>query len=218
MTIVWDGITLASTLKSEHVAYRHKLADAARDYHWERVLAILEESPELVNVTRPGGKALYTPLHQAAHGNAPTEVITQLLVHGAWRSLPNADGEHPVDVARKMGHGQLVSLLTPVYGYDISASELAALQRNLHVVILERAKDLVEEHQLRLPELSPLLEYFTDRMWFAIPGMYGGFDIWFEVQEGLTLMTDSWSRVVGGSGQRHKVTADGYELVDEGFV
>jgi hypothetical protein len=37
--------------------------------------------------------------------------------------------------------------------------------------------------------------------------------------EGETKLTsESWCRVVGGSGQRHEITAAGSRLVDEGFV
>ena len=45
--------------------------------------------------------------------------------------------------------------------------------------------------------------------------MYGGFDI--TLQEDY-LDVKSWSRVVGGSGQRHVITTAGAILVDEGFV
>lgn len=32
------------------------------------------------------------------------------------------------------------------------------------------------------------------------------------------LITDSWCRVVEGSGPRHEMTSAGSQLVDEGFV
>ena len=35
----------------------------------------------------------------------------------------------------------------------------------------------IEEHGLRLPELEPLLELGRPKMWFAVPGMYGGFQL-----------------------------------------
>ncbi|MEJ9077829.1 hypothetical protein WKY82_05350 [Gordonia malaquae] len=52
-------------------------------------------------------------------------------------------------------------------------------------------------------------------MRFAYPGMYGGFNMSIEVDG---LIVSSWSRVVGGSGQRHAITERGCELVEEGFV
>jgi hypothetical protein len=35
---------------------------------------------------------------------------------------------------------------------------------------------------------------------------------------GSRLMSESWCRVVEGSGQRHEITAQGARLVAEGFV
>ena len=53
----------------------------------------------------------------------------------------------------------------------------------------------------------------------AVPGMTGGFHYWLEIADGSPrLLTESWCRVVGGSGQRHAVTAAGFELVAAGFV
>ena len=52
-------------------------------------------------------------------------------------------------------------------------------------------------------------------VWFPVPGMYGGFRI---LLDGDALTVESWNRVVGGSGQRHRITADGTELTEAGFV
>lgn len=54
-----------------------------------------------------------------------------------------------------------------------------------------------------------------ESLWFAYPGMYGGFSVAAEPDR---LRVRSWCRVVGGSGQEHEITVDGIELVDEGFV
>lgn len=49
--------------------------------------------------------------------------------------------------------------------------------------------------------------------------MYGGFSYWLEGEgEQAKLITESWCRVVGGSGQRHEITAAGSRLLEEGFV
>jgi hypothetical protein len=45
--------------------------------------------------TRPGGSSLYAPLHQAAHGGAPAEIVHRLIGAGAWRTLQNVRGERP---------------------------------------------------------------------------------------------------------------------------
>ena len=79
--------------------------------------------------------------------------------------------------------------------------------------------ELVQEHALRLPELEPLLELSRPQMWFEVPGMYGGFSYHLE-SAGVEarLISESWCRVVDGSGQRHEITSEGSELIEEGFV
>ncbi len=96
---------------------------------------------------------------------------------------------------------------------------LRQIQENFHSTIRERATELVEKENLRLPELEVLLELAEPKMWFPVPGMYGGFIFWLDVVGGkTTLIAESWSRVVEGSGQRYKITADGSVLVAQGFV
>jgi len=83
----------------------------------------------------------------------------------------------------------------------------------------ERAADLIDSQELELPKLATTLTDEKSQHYFPIPGMYGGFNYWLEVQENqVTLITESWCRVVEGSGQRHKITAQGIELLEEGFV
>ena len=93
------------------------------------------------------------------------------------------------------------------------------MQEYFHDVIRGRADELVREHRLRLPELEPLLEIRQAPVWFAVPGLYGGFSYQLEADgEQSRLILESWCRVCGGSGQRHVVSAAGSTLVDEGFV
>ena len=183
------------------------------------MLAVLAEYPQLINVTRPGGHSLFTPLHQAAHGGAPAEIVAELLKRGAWRTARDSESDRPVDIARKRSHVHLNEILTPVHLIDVPPDVLAGIQRHFHDVIRGRAADLVKEHALRLPELEPMLEFRPRKFWFAIPGMYGGFAYWLAYDgSNSKLITESWCRVVGGSGQRHEITAGGSRLVDEGFV
>jgi len=219
VSAVWDGITQASTLKPEAAQARNDLADAARDYQWQRVVEIVIAHRGLVNCARLGGSSLYAPLHQAAHGGASPDVIRRLIEVGAWRTLRNASGERPADVAVRRGHAQLSSLLEPEYKRRVPMGILLKIQQHVHEVIRERAAEIVDEHALRLPELEPLLELEQPEMWFAVPGMYGGFSFRLEA-DGVeaVLISESWSRVVEGSGQRHEITAAGSRLVAEGFV
>jgi hypothetical protein len=219
LDVVWDGITQESTLQPEGVTLRHALADAAKAYDWDTVFDIVENEPELINTTRPGGVSQFAPLHQVAHGGATVDVVERMQQLGAFRSARTAKGERPVDIAVRKGHDRIVRALTPSIYHDVPSSALQALQKSFHKVIRARAKRLVDEHSLRLPDLEVLVELEEPRMWFPVPGMYGGFHFWLEA--GGTepvLISESWCRVADGSGQRHEVRCESSILVDEGFV
>lgn len=219
MTIKWDGITTSEVIREDAVEVRHKLADAAKEFDWEKTLEILNNYPELINTTRPDGKSLYTPLHQAAYGNAPVNIIQKMLDIGAWRTLRNSDGERPIDIAKQKKYQHLVQVLEPVYKTNVPSEMLEKIQKYFHEIILDRANDLVVKANLRLPELEPLLEIEKPQMWFPIPGMYGGFNYWLNLDEhNVKLISESWWRVVEGSGQRHEITDKGWTLIEEGFV
>lgn len=219
MASTWDGVTRAETLRDDVLRFRHELANAAKNYDWRRLLELLSGRKEHVNATRPGGPSWYAPLHQVAHGGAPVDVAEQLILMGAWRTLRNAEAQKPIDIASRRGHGHLRTVLTPTYRHVCALETLSHVQAHFHELIRSRADDLIREHQLRLPELEPMLELERPEMWFPVPGMYGGFSyrLSTEARE-VALISESWSRVVGGSGQRHEVTAAGVQLLEEGFV
>ena len=217
--VIWDGVTQSKTLNTEANAVRQRLANAAKAYDWTTALSILAADPSLINTTRPGGQSRYTVLHQAAHGGASSLVIQHLINLGAWRSFRTAQGERAVDIAQRRGHTQLGDLLTPRLNPDVSLPTIQAMQQHFHAVILGRAEKLIQEQAVRLPELEPLLELESAKVWFAVPGMYGGFAYWLsDVVGSPVLISESWSRVVGGSGQRHLVSLHGSLLLEEGFV
>lgn len=219
MDVVWDGITRADALHEGAAQIRHALSDAAKSYNWPRVFEIVTEHPELVNTTRLGGSSLYAPLHQAAHGGAPVEVAQRLIGMGAWRTLQNARGERPVDVAEWCGHRHLLGVLAPGHKHHVPIGVLLKIQANFHAVVRGRIDRPLSDHGLRLPELEPLLELERPQMWFPVPGMYGGFSYRLEsAGVGAKLVSKSWCRVVSGSGQRHEITSAGSQLVEEGFV
>ena len=217
--VVWDGITRAETLHEEAACIRHDLADAAKAFDWPRVLELLSVQGDLINCTRPGGSSLFAPLHQAAYGGATVEVVKRLISIGAWRTLQNSRGERPLDVAERQHHEHLFGVLAPSYKHCVPLGVLLKIQAHFHDIIRERAEQLVQEQRLRLPELEPLLELDRPQMWFPVPGMYGGFSFRLE-STGIEakLVSESWCRVVGGSGQRHEITPNGSQLVEEGFV
>ena len=67
--------------------------------------------------------------------------------------------------------------------------------------------------------LDRLLEMTAPKLWFAVPGMYGGFHFWLDQIAGdAVLIAESWCRMVEGSGQRHLISPYGSLLIAEGFV
>lgn len=98
-------------------------------------------------------------------------------------------------------------------------ASILAVERNLHGLMQLRASNLIKEHGVTLPGLTAPADATDDPEWFPIPGMYGGFSYrWAADSIGPILVVESWSRVVGGSGQRHHITAADCTLVEEGFV
>jgi hypothetical protein len=98
---------------------------------------------------------------------------------------------------------------------------LCAIERHFQEVIRSRAADLLMQcPNLQLPTLDETTPSSKEeRAWFAIPGMYGGFAYWLDLSGSpVKLITESWCRVVEGSGQRHEICAKGSKLVAEGFV
>lgn len=219
MDIVWDGIMRSETLGDWAATARSSIADAAKAYNWQHVLELVSEHRGFANSCRPSGKSLFTPLHQAAHGGAPVEVVNRLIELGAWRTIQNARGERPVDVAERKGHHHLRDALEPVLKHRVPLGVLLKIQSHFHDVIRERIDLKLQEPELRLPELEPLLELERPQMWFPVPSMYGGFSYRLEAAGvEARLISESWCRMVEGSGQRHEITSQGIFLVEEGFV
>ncbi|WP_454858173.1 ankyrin repeat domain-containing protein [Rhizobium binxianense] len=222
MTIIWDGLVGADLLDEAQLAVRHGLADACKDGDWDKAFAILRKHPTLVNATRPGGTSLYAPLHQAAYIGATLEVVCELLDLGAWRTLPNAHGDRPLDLAGRCGREDLSLSLTPAIERHVPTDILEKMQTHFHGVIRERVMGMaIRLDGLRLPEIAPLLEVPNDRepFWFAVPGMHGGFEYRLRADGAeAVLVSRSWSRVVEGSGRRHDITSEGATLVEQGFV
>jgi hypothetical protein len=214
----WEGVLKRERYSAAVLAKRDAIADAGKAYDWQVLIERLERTPALVNSWRVGGTAWYAPLHQAAHGGAPANVVERLLELGAWRRLATAARELPVDIARDRGHHELVALLEPRVTREVAAGVLQAMQDQFHEVIRGRIASIKDAEGMRLPELGPLTEYASASCWFAVPGMYGGFKFWLADAREPTLVAESWCRVVEGSGQRHEITPSGARLIDCGFV
>lgn len=104
-------------------------------------------------------------------------------------------------------------------------SDLHAIQQNFYDLMYYRcqnAEDCIkwlDENTSELPKITNALSSLTEPEWIAIPGMYGGFSYGLLERDGKPLLvTDSWVRVVGGSGQSHEITPSKVTMVAEGYV
>lgn len=93
------------------------------------------------------------------------------------------------------------------------------IERHFHALIRARAAEFTVEPVSPLPNLAALLAQAEPKTWLPVNGMYGGFSYWLKGRgKNVKLVAESWCRVVAGSGQRHEITAEGSELVEDGFV
>jgi len=153
----WPGVLKRELCADWLLAERDAIADSAKVYDWPTLLRLLGNHANHINAWRTGGTSWYAPLHQAAHGGAPIEVVEQLLALGAWRTLRTAKDELPVDIARRRGHQHP---LEPSPVRDVDAQALGRVQEHFHAVI--RARVAVIDgilDALRLPELAPATEF-----------------------------------------------------------
>jgi hypothetical protein len=215
----WYGNPPPEDLSVESLAERGQVATAAKEANWPKLLDALKSNPSLVNSSRPGGLSWFTPLHQAAYHNAPEKIVLGLIGLGAFRTLKSSSGERPVDIARKKGFDDCADLLEPAIRCPADPHQLAAIQELFHGLVRAVSLNYRIANRLRLPELSVLTEFDDQALWFPIPGMHGGFNIWLEEEQGQSvLMAESWCRVVDGSGMRHRITPTQVLLVEQGFV
>lgn len=211
----WDGVQDPTRLQPGHAMQRQTLADAAREGNWPLVLAMLERDKTLSpNHWRPGGTSLYTPLHQAAWHGAPVEVVGKLIGLGAWRTLRTHKGETALHIAQDKAHRHLEQILTAKTPPRDDLPVIDWLDLQLAELVESRIRPQLEI-RLRHPACSVLTELPGRRLWYPVPGMYGGFSIQLRENH---LFIKSWSRIVGGSGEAHVITQEGRFLVDRGFV
>lgn len=106
-----------------------------------------------------------------------------------------------------------------------SDEDLAAIQSNFHNLMRYRCRQAedslkwLDDNKDSLPVITNELLSKTDAEWFSVSGMYGGFAYGlFEREGGPVLITDSWTRIVSGSGEQHEITPRNVELVAQGFI
>ena len=214
----WLGFTDPMLLTDEGRNIATRLADAARDGLWNTVFAILDADDSLINLSRPGGKSGFTPLHQAAY-RGESVAAAELVRRGGWLSFRSASAERPFEIARRRGHGGLANSLVPPSEWQIPESAVRRLEIYLHALIRVRAEDLVQESGLRLPPVEPLTGMREPKMWFPIPGMAGGFSMQLlRAGDDPVLQADSWCRMASGSEERHWVSMRGVRQLDDPFA
>lgn len=210
----WNPALDARWYSDNYVKVRGDVADAAKVGDFSRALDLLHDVQQTASDWRLGGSSWFTPLHQAAWHGARTEVADELLWLGAYRSQPDSHGRLPADVAKERGHQELARFLQP-RPHPTDPEHLRAIESHLHTVVLGRTRE-IDGLELRPVPVAALIELRpAERLWVPIPGMVGGFALRWEDE---AVVSRSWSRAVGGSGQEHRITCNGAELTEEGFV
>ena len=103
---------------------------------------------------------------------------------------------------------------------QFALDDLKKIQKYFHELILERNinnEPFLEMENKKLPTITNKIR--GKEKWYPVPGMYGGFKYHLTEKNGRPmLISESWCRIVGGSGQRHEITTDDCVCVEEGFV
>lgn len=218
----WHCTTRSEHLNDWAADIRREIHHAAQRHQWETLLDILTSGSgsQWVNAVHLDDSSFDTPLHEVARGGATEYVAKKLIELKAFRAIRNAQGHYPIDAARIAGQTHLYSILEPNLDAHVSPQELVSIQTHFYALIHERVPKLGNPgyQSLRLPELEPLLDTNISEIWTSIPGMYGGFRYWLEIEENaVKVLTESHSRIVGGSEQRHEIDRNGFRLVAAGY-
>lgn len=174
----WDGWISAKKMAPEGANRRRRLFDAASANNWPSVFLILDEQRETspnfkINSIRLDDPTWYSLLHYAVQGDAPVEVMEELLAKGHFRSIRCKNGERPVDTAKRLDRTDLVPLLNPLNKHDIPKRKLAILEDQFHQLIHKNTG--LSKDEFRFPPLEVLLERDDLTMSFFVSNRFGGF-------------------------------------------
>lgn len=212
----WNGIFDSSLRWEEDIEILNALADTARNGDWTSLIDLLLRQLRLCpNDWCPDDPSFDTIMHRAARWGAPVDVIEQLIKLGGWRNIKNAQGERPIDIARRLHHDHLLSVLEPELVFDIPVETISALQSHFHNLIKKVIVDDGIDDEVKLvqvmPDLNVLLEQKDLKMWFEIHKMYGGFRYCLDpAKEKICLRVTCWSRVAD--------IEDGYVVTPSGWA
>ena len=104
-------------------------------------------------------------------------------------------------------------------------ADLQAIQQNFYDLMHYRCRNAedcikwLDSDEADLPKITNDLLSKNEPEWFPVSGMYGGFSYGLIDRDGKpVLITDSWVRIVGGSGQTHEITPTEVTITAEGYV
>jgi len=216
-TVPWPGGLAVSRMPTATVAAGHLLADAAKKGDWETVTKLLDAEKALVpHQWRPGGKAWFTVLHQAAWHGAPPEIAETLIKRGALRTLRDAKGRTAFDVAAEHDQSYDLRKMLKPPSSPLAPHRIDQLNAHLIDLIDSRIRRLAGSSKphcaLRYPSVEILHELPQWSVWFPILAMHGGFHIELRYQY---LEVFSWNLEPNGLRQMHVITHEGAVLVNE---
>ena len=94
--------------------------------------------------------------------------------------------------------------------------ELESIERKFHRLMKHRASKISEINDLEMPKITKDLLNIKKESWLPVPGMCRGFPYKLSKENHkYVLYTSNWSRIVGVSGQTHRITANRIKLIDE---
>lgn len=215
----WNGALTIAGMNGKLVSEWERVSGAVKEGNMSVVMSLLHENPDLVNAVYRKGRSWFTLLHWAAAIDAPKEFVGDLIDLGAFRTVRDSSGQRPADVAARRGLVILYDILEPKVIEHGEEERLALIQELFHGLVRAAMVAYKVRKPLRLPQLSVLTELPSSALWFPIPGMAGGFHFWLEHNtNGSALIAESWCRICGGSGMRHRITPFEILLQEEGFV
>ncbi|KAL5043025.1 hypothetical protein BDW71DRAFT_188782 [Aspergillus fruticulosus] len=228
----WPGVLIRESFAPTYLQKRDQLANAAYIGNWPSVIDCLENAKILfqeswANAVRLRQTknyhelSLWTPLHQAAYMRAPVTIISQLLEHGAFRTLPTGQtrGEFqfadltPAEIAHELGYDDIYGILAPVVRHVVPARILTHLQATFNELLMS---ELAECGQLpagciRFPPLSALTELEHPEMWFPLGFLRKGFLFRLDGREVVVL---SIGRRKDRPRQAFRVTTEGWTALE----
>lgn len=218
---------MTETDESEDTRARRAAMDAAYEVNFAAYLRLRAE----IDATYPPGRQVAID-----GGRIVADAETYPALNARLNEIGRTD-RHPLVVTAGEGDPEPIETIGSTFQFDdepdgwaVPDRQLQAIEGHLHALIRLRTQRLADRFRpTPLPSLAAMLagEATDDfkptggvpEVWFfRVPGMYGGFRLrWVADGPEAELESVSFSRIGGGSGQRHRITAAGSELVESGM-